>query len=75
MELMNIKMDFNGAMCYYEPQLDITPYEVALNHMLITVAMNTKTTSANRAAFIAKYNLHRHWVIVSPQGPKICPEC
>ena len=75
MELINIQMNIGGLSYIYEPQLDITPYEVALNQMLITVSMNVKTPEMDKLAFINRYNLTRHWIRYNSQGPNICPEC
>ena len=56
-----LKLLYKGVMCEYNPKEDITAYELARLHLLITVAVYSSVNEQDRDAYIDKHHLARHF--------------
>lgn len=56
-----LKLMIKGAMRTYNPKEDITAYEAARIHLLITVAAWSPMNAVDRDEYIDRYNLERHF--------------
>ena len=59
------RMIINDVMRVYMPREDITVYELAKLHQLITIMVGSPMKPVFRDAYVEKYGLLRHFEIVS----------
>ena len=59
------RMIINDVMRVYMPREDITVYELAKLHQLITITALSPMKSVFRDAYVEKYGLLRHFEIAS----------
>ena len=57
-----LRMSINGTMYNYAPREDITVYELAKLHQLITVSVVSPMRPEDTAAYVEKYGLLKHFV-------------
>jgi hypothetical protein len=58
-----LRMTINDVMHVYAPREDITVYELAKLHQLITVSVSSPMKPVDRDAYVEKYGLLRHFVV------------
>ena len=57
----SLRINVKGKWCTYNPKEDITAYEAARIHLLITVAAWSPMNAVDRDEYIDRYNLERHF--------------
>lgn len=58
-----LRMTINGVVYTYMPREDITVYELAKIHQLITVSVVSPMKPEDRDAYVTHYGLERHFVV------------
>ena len=58
-----LRMTINGVIYTYMPREDITVYELAKIHQLITVSVVSPMKPEDTAVYVEKYGLLRHFVV------------